>query len=262
MPRGGVDPARKPADGDEVDHADRVDSNCVFCEHQPMTDGSQQRAGAPVADLNFLRIFLPYELRLAQRQAMVSGSKSADGSPSSCLGLYLVRLEPISGDWFPAPAEGGAQIGDHVQDLLVEVLRDSDIPVRMTDQEHLAVLRDLDPQHTYAVSQRFLTSASDSDLLQAANLRTRVGYVIYPLSSQPNYPPSQWENIVELARRMSAYGEPTGRASGNGLLRGPDMTETGIPESDLIPLAIRDPEALVKPGLLQIQRIQLLSRVE
>jgi hypothetical protein len=40
------------------------------------------------------------------------------------------------------------------------------------------------------------------------------------------------------------------------------MTETGIPESDLIPLAIRDPEALVKPGLLQIQRIQLLSRVE
>ena len=89
MPRGGVDPARKPADGDEVDHADRVDSNCVFCEHQPMTDGSQQRAGAPVADLNFLRIFLPYELRLAQRQAMVSGSKSADGSPLASNGNFL-----------------------------------------------------------------------------------------------------------------------------------------------------------------------------
>jgi hypothetical protein len=168
----------------------------------------------------------------------------------------------MSGDWFPAPAEGGTQIGDHIQDLLAEVVRDSDIPVRLSDQEHLTILRDLDPQHTYAVSQRFLASASDSDLLQAANLRTRVGYVIYPLSSQPNYPPSQWENVVELARRMSAYGEASGRASGNGLLRGPNMTETGIPESDLIPLAIRDPESLVKPGLLQIQRIQLLSRVE
>ena len=200
-----------------------------------MTGSNQQRTTAPVADLDFLRIFLPYELRLAQRQAMVSGSKSADGSPSSCLGLYLVRLEPMSGDWFPASAEGGAQIGDHIQDLLVEVLRDSDIPVRMSDQEHLSILR---------------------------NLRTRVGYVVYPLSSQPNYPPSQWENIVELARRMSALGEPIGRASGNGLIRGPDMTETGIPESDLIPLAIRDPDALVKPGLLQIQRIQLLSQVK
>ena len=227
-----------------------------------MADGSQKRTHAPIADLDFLRIFLPYELRLAQRQAMVSGSKSVDGAPSSCLGLYLVRLEPMSGNWFPASAEGGSQIGDHIQDLLAEVVRDSDIPVRMSDQEHLAVLRDLDPNHTYAVSQRFLTSASDSDLLQAANLRTRVGYIIYPLSSQPNYPPSQWENIVELARRMSAHGEPSGRASGNGLLRGPNMSETGIPESDLIPLAIRDPEALVKPGLLQIQRIHLLSQVE
>jgi hypothetical protein len=227
-----------------------------------MTDSTSPRSVRPVADLDFLKIFLPYELRLAQRQAMVSESRSGAGSPGSCLGLYLVRLEPMSGDWFPAGPEGGTQIGDHIQDLLDEVVRDSDIPVRMSDQEHLAVLRDLDPQHTYAVSQRFLASATDSDLLQAANLRTRVGYVIYPLSSQPNYPPSQWENVVELARRMSAYGEPSGRASGNGLLRGPNMTETGIPESDLIPLAIRDPESLVKPGLLQIQRIQLLSQVE
>ena len=226
-----------------------------------MTESKQQRLTAHVADLDFLKIFLPYELRLAQRQAMVSSSKSNDGAPSSCLGLYLVRLEPKSGDWFPSSADGGAQIGDHIQEMMVEVVRDSDIPVRMSDQEHLAVLRDLDPQQTYAVSQRFLTCASDSDLLQAANLRTRVGYVIYPLSSQPNYPTSQWENIIELARRMSSLGEPAGRASGNGLLRGPDMTDSGIPESDLIPLAMRDPEALVKPGLLQIQRIQLLSNV-
>ena len=227
-----------------------------------MIESRHLRTTAPVADLGFLRIFLPYELRLAQRQAMVSSSRSNDGTPSSCLGIYLVRLEPLSGDWFPATADGGAQISDHIQDMLFDVIRDSDIPVRMSDQEHLAILRDLDPQQTYAVSQRFLTSAFDSDLLHAANLRIRVGYVIYPLSSQPNYPTSQWENIVELARRMSTLGEASGRASGNGLLRGPDMTDSGIPESDLIPLAMRDPESLVKPGLLQIQRIQLLSSVE
>ncbi len=227
-----------------------------------MIESRHLRTTAPVADLDFLRIFLPYELRLAQRQAMVSSSKSNDGTPSSCLGIYVVRLEPMSGDWFPAAADGGAQISDHIQDMLFDVIRDSDIPVRMSDREHLAILRDLDPQQTYAVSQRFLTSAFDSDILHAANLRIRVGYVIYPLSSQPNYPTSQWENIVELARRMSALGEASGRASGNGLLRGPEMADSGIPESDLIPLAMRDPESLVKPGLLQIQRIQLLSSVE
>lgn len=215
----------------------------------------------PLADLDFLRVFLPYELRLAQRRAMVSGSQSSDGLSSSCLGLYLIRLEPISGDWFPAAAEGGTQIGTHVREMLAEVLRDSDIPVHLSDQEHLAILRDLDPQHAYVVTQRFLTSAAASDLLQAANLRTRLGYVIYPLSTQPNYPPEQWATIIELARGMSDRGDPLGRASGHGILRGPSMAETGIPESDLVPLALRDPDSLVRNGLLQIQRIHLLPEV-
>jgi len=163
------------------------------------------------------------------------------------------------GDEFPAPDKGGSQIGDHIQALLDEVIRDSDIPARLSDQEHLAILRDLDPDQTYVVSQRFLSSAADSDLLQAANLRTRVGYVIYPLSTQPNHPPQQWETIIELARTMSRHGDPTGRATGHGLLRGPTMAETGIPESDLIPLAIRDPNSVVKVGFVQILKIHLMS---
>jgi hypothetical protein len=172
-----------------------------------------------------------------------------------------VGLDPMDGDWFPPTTEGGSQIGDHVQELLAEVIRDSDIPVRLSDREHLAILRDLDPEHTYVVSQRFLSAANDSDLLVAANLRTRVGYLVYPLSTQPNFPPSEWETIVELARRMSLHGEPSGRASGHGLLRGPSMSESGIPEADLIPLTIREPESLVKAGLLQIQRIHLMPSI-
>jgi hypothetical protein len=225
---------------------------------------SEQRPDQPetaVADLDFLKVFLPFELRLAQRRAMVTSSRSPDRSPGTCLGLYFVRLEPIKGDWFPASVEGGSQIGDHIQVLLRDVIRDSDIPVRISDQEHLAILRDLDPEHTYVVSQRFLAMAADSDLLLAANLRTRVGYVVYPLSSQPNFPAEQWETIIDLARKMSDRSRPSGRACGHGLLRGPGMVESGIPESDLIPLAIRDPESLVKVGLLQIQRIHLMPNV-
>jgi len=226
-----------------------------------MTDQSTSPPGEQVADRAFLEIFLPYELRLAQRQAMVSSTRSEEGSPGSCLGIYIVRLEPITGDWFPASAEGGSQVGDHVHSLLKDAIRDSDLPIRMSDQEHVAILRDLDPQQTYVVSQRFLASAAESDLLQAANLRTRVGYVVYPLSSQPNFPASQWETILDLARAMSQRGNPVGRATGYGLLRGPNMVETGIPESDLIPLAIRDPDALAKVGLLQIQRINLMPNI-
>lgn len=226
-----------------------------------MSERASKPAEVPVADRDFLKVFLPYEMRLAQRRAMVSSSKSPDRSPGTCLGLYFVRLEPIKGDWFPAPLEGGAQIGDHIQVLLQDVIRDSDIPIRMNNQEHLAVLRDLDPEHTYVVSQRFLAMAADSDLLLAANLRTRVGYVVYPLSSQPNFPADQWETVVDLARKMSDRAQPSGRACGHGLLRGPGMVESGIPESDLIPLALRDPDALVKVGLLQIQRIHLMPNV-
>ena len=192
---------------------------------------------------------------------MLQSSQSSGGDPSSCLGIYLVRLEPIEGDWFPASAEGGSQIGDHIQEILTEVIRDSDIPARLSNQEHLAILRDLDPEQTFVVSQRFLSSANGSDLLQAANLRTRIGYLVYPLSSQPNHPPQQWEKLIELARVMSQYGEPSGRACGNGLMRGPDMTDAGIPESDLVPLAIRDPEGLVKVGMLQIQKIHLVPNL-
>jgi hypothetical protein len=226
-----------------------------------MSERRADQPNNPVAGPEFLKIFLPYELRLAQRRAMVTSSRSPDRSPGTCLGLYCVRLEPITGDWFPAPLEGGAQISAHIQTLLRDVIRDSDIPIRLSDQEHLAVLRDLDPEHTYVVSQRFLAMAADSDLLLAANLRTRVGYVVYPLSSQPNFPAEQWATVVDLARKMSDRAQPSGRACGHGLLRGPAMAESGIPESDLIPLALRDPDALVKVGLLQIQRIHLMPNV-
>jgi hypothetical protein len=226
-----------------------------------MSERRADQTDIPVAGPEFLKIFLPYELRLAQRRAMVTSSRSPDHSPGACLGLYFVRLEPIMGNWFPAPLEGGAQVGDHVQTLLRDVIRDSDISVRLSDQEHLAVLRDIDPDHTYVVSQRFLTMATDSELLLAANLRTRVGYVVYPLSSQPNFPAEQWETVVDLARKMSDRAQPSGRACGHGLLRGPAMADSGIPESDLIPLALRNPDSLVKVGQLRIQRIHLVSNV-
>lgn len=215
----------------------------------------------PEPDETFLRTFMPYELRLAQRRAMMGKNDPRNVLTSTFVGLYLVRLQAVSGDWFPSSIEGGNQIGIHVTQLLKKAMRDSDIPFKLSDREHLVVLRDIDPQHAYVVAQRFLTLAGRSDLLRAAGLRTRVGYVIYPLSTQPNFPVLQWETLIDLARAMSDRGDRTGPASGYGVLRGPQMDTANIPETDLVPLAFQDSDSLVKAGLLQLQRIHLLPGI-
>jgi len=215
----------------------------------------------PIPDLDFLRTFMPYELRLAQRRAMMGNKDPRSLLASTFVGLYLVRLQSVSGNWFPSSIEGGNQIGIHVTKLLREAMRDSDIPFKLADDEHLVVLRDIDPQHAYVVAQRFLTLAGRSDLLRAAGLGTRVGYVIYPLSTQPNFPVDQWERLIDLARAMSDKGDRKGPASGYGVLRGPQMDTANIPETDLVPLAFQDTNSLVKAGLLQVQRIHLLPGI-
>jgi len=177
------------------------------------------------------------------------------------IGIFLIRLEPASGDWFPTADEGGDSIGEYVEGLLRSALRDSDICGRLTNQEYLAVVRDLDPEQAYVVAQRFLSAAAKSKELEGAGLLTRLGYVVYPLSPQPNLPPNQWSTLLELARRMGARGEPTGPASGYGVLRNSEMASADIPESDLVPLLFHDPDALTKAGILRVQRIHILPGV-
>lgn len=212
-----------------------------------------------VVDSDFLDVFMPYELRLAQRRAMVWGTGAPDLQPNAYIGLYLVRLEPAAGAEGPHWSEVARSVSSHAVSLLTAVLRDSDIPANISDWEFLAILRDVDPQRAYVVAQRFLASANESDTLRRAGLLTRVGYVIYPLSPQPNLPAARWHTLLDLARQMSERGRTNAAACGFGLLRGPHTAETGIPESDLLPLAFQNVDTLTKAGILQIQRIQMLS---
>lgn len=207
-----------------------------------------------VPDVEFLRLFMPYEVRLAQRRVATAGPTGQHS-----LGLYLARLQPRSGQWFPRSREGGGAIGDEIQRLLVEAIRDCDIPVRLSDQEHLALLREIDTDHAYLAAQRFLGAAGRSPLLNGSGMRVRVGYVVYPLSPQANLAPQRWTTLLELARRAcERHDDATATASGSGLMRGPAADEASIPETDLIPLAFQDPESLVAAGVLRIQRIHVL----
>jgi len=213
----------------------------------------------PIVDIDFLNLFMPYELQLAQRRAMLWGSSAAESDSNAFIGMYLIRLEPLAEREGPDREQTAGELAAHVTALLRQVLRESDIPARLSDREFLAILRDMDPQNAYVVAQRFLTSAGDSTVLRQAGMRTRVGFIVYPLSPQPNFPVERWHTLLDLTRRMARRGKTNASACGFGLLRGHQMVETGIPEADLIPLAFQNLDSLVKAGILQVQRIQLLS---
>lgn len=214
-----------------------------------------------MADAAFLEVFMPYEIRLAQRRAMVWASMDAADIPSAFIGLYLVRLEGGDAAGTRPGLAAHEPLSRHVLDLLHGAIRDSDIPVRLSDREHFVVLRDLDPQHAYVVAQRFLAAAGGSALLRAADLRIRMGYLVYPLSLQPDYPAARWSDLVELTRRLAGLNTGSGPAAGRGLLRGQETAATGIPETDLVPLAFQDLETLTHNGILQLQRINIVSGI-
>jgi len=221
---------------------------------------SSMRQGDPLppADENFFRVFVPYELQITQRRSMTWGATSDEDLPHQFLGLYLLTLQPATtGDALFADGHGD-QAAQHVRDILRLVLRESDIPGSLSPTEHLAVVRDLDPHQGYVVAQRLLAAAARSDVLRDSGVGVRLGYVIYPLSSQPNYPPNQWATLVDLARRLGERGAEVGSAKGFGVLRGPQAVAMNLPETDLVPLIFQDPDTLVKNGLLRLQRIHVV----
>ncbi len=212
----------------------------------------------PPVDLAFLRTFLPYEVRLAQRRAMTWDDTPVDELPADFLGLYVVRLQPLEGHRTPDPEKGGAELAEHLDEILHSVLRDSDLAAQVSPHEYLAVARDLEPGHSYAVAQRLLSHLGHSEIVRGANLGVRVGYLVYPLSTQPNFPPMQWATLADLARKVGARGGSAAVATGFGLMRGPHMAEANLPERDLVPLAFEDLDSLIRAGILRLQRIHLL----
>ncbi len=213
----------------------------------------------PFADEAFFEVFMPYELRLAQRRAMTWGSQPHEMLPPASVGLYLIRAATTGGRPFPADGEGGAEIRSHLVALARGGLRDSDVLGSAGGNELLAVVRDLDPHQSYVVAQRLLSACTRSELLRAAGINVRVGYLVYPLTSQPNFPPHEWRTLVRLARTAGARGTQATSATGFGLLRGPSVAVNNIPETDLVDLAFQDLDSLINSGLLSLQRIHLMS---
>lgn len=212
----------------------------------------------PVGDADFLRVFMPYELRLAQRRALVWGTEDERRFPSASIGLYLVRLErTLTGEQsaagtLPLPMDAAA-------DSLRVALRDSDILCRLSPAEFLAVVRDLESSHGHVVAQRCLTAVARLPELTGPGLRARVGYVVYPLSDKPNLPVTEWTRLVELTRGLSSRDAGGAPSSGYGIIRDPEAGSAQIPETDLLPLLFEDIDTLIRSAVVRLQRVRLLA---
>jgi hypothetical protein len=213
--------------------------------------------GFLLADEAFFSVFLPYELRLTQRRAMV-WSASGQDVPNQFLGLYVFGLAPREGGELPQAGAGLETLEEHVASLIRVSTRESDVPGRIGPLEFLVVARDLSAPQSYVPAQRFLTSAIRSDTIRAAGLLPRVDYLVYPLSLKPNYPPSDWRSLLDLTRTVGRIGRPREMAAGCGLMRGPEAEEVDIPETDLVMIALQDPKPLLQNGLLKVSRIHMM----
>jgi hypothetical protein len=225
------------------------------------SDGTDPGVALPLADLDSLRVFMPYEIRLAQRRAMGWGIAAEETLQHTSIGLYLLQAAGPREGPLPPDEDGGFELRAQLVAGARAALRDSDVLGVISGSELFAVVHDLEPHQSYVVAQRLLSATARSELLRGAGVSTRVGYLVYPLTTQPNFPPLQWTALVDLARAVSLRGiSNTPKApSGFGIMRGPAASDNDIPESDLVDLAFQDLDSLVGAGLLSLQRIHLMS---
>jgi len=143
--------------------------------------------------------------------------------------------------------------------LITSTIRYSDIPGQLNPFEFIAVVREIKPLRALMIAQRLLGMASRSRLLGATSVSLRIGYVVYPLSLEPDFSPTRWPQLLELTQRLSHLSESDGseKVYGYGLVRGPGMGSPTIPEADLVNLALTDLDSLTKAELLSLEEITL-----
>lgn len=200
---------------------------------------------------------MPREISVVQRRLLGNPGGLSAHERSRHLGLFLVQVLPGPGAHLPADEEGGLAVRSLLLEILSGALRFSDVAGTLGPHELLGVARDLDGDQAFQIAQRILTGANGLELLRGAGLVARLSYVVYPLSSQPDLEPGDWQLLLDLARSLGEAETEPGSTSGRGVLRAEGAVPS-VPEGDLVRLALADLDSLTAGGLLRLQRIHLL----
>jgi hypothetical protein len=209
-----------------------------------------------IADHSFFDFFLPRELKLLQQVSKSGGSRAISGT-ERFLGLYVVRLESPGGEALDEESSELATKSRHLLRLITSTIRYYDIPGQLATGEYFLVIREIYPQRAGLIASRLLGMASRSRVLSSGSLSLRIGYVVYPLSIEPDLAPTEWPRLVELARKMSGPADHVSDkdVAGHGLLRGPEMGSPTIPEGDLVNLAMTDLSSMLQANLLILEPV-------
>lgn len=223
---------------------------------RPDLDASKDTASL-IADGRFFDIFMPREINLFKQRALERAKGSENPIPEPGLGLFLLRLFPVPGSQI-APSEiDTAAIAKHMHELMHSALRYSDIPGQLGSFEFLAVARAMALPNAPLIAQRLLSRASRSRVLESFQIGIRLGYVIYPLSPQPDLMPAEWPMLIELAHALTLAADQEAQFSGLGVVPGDLRDSPAIPEIDMISLALTDVNALASAGILQLSKVEL-----
>jgi hypothetical protein len=212
---------------------------------------------ALVADRSFFDIFLPRELKLMQQ---ISKAR-IDGVAERFLGLFLVRLEGQNGDSPSEPSPELSAKSRHLLRLITSTIRYYDIPGQLIPGEFFLVVREIEPRRAGLIANRLLGMVSRSRVLSSGGISLRVGYIVYPISIEPDLAPTDWPKLVELARHLSGplpgLAGAAAETAGHGLCRGPEMGSPTIPEADIVNLAMTDLGSMIQAKLLILDPVTL-----
>ncbi|MCP4900945.1 MAG: hypothetical protein GY906_28590 [bacterium] len=223
---------------------------------QPGLESSKDTATL-VADGRFFDIFMPREINLFKQKTLEHVKSRESLEPLPGLGLFLMRLFPIQGSQVDPEEMDTAAIARHMNELLRSALRYSDIPGQLGAFEFLAVAREMELENAPLIAQRLINRASRSRVLEGYNIGVRLGFVIYPLSPQPDLLPAEWPTLIELAHALTLAADQDASFSGLGVVPGDLQDSPIIPEIDLISLALTDVSALANAGILDLSKINL-----
>ena len=107
------------------------------------------------------------------------------------------------------------------------------------------------------IAQRLLELARQSRLFRHHAVGLCIGFVAYPFIDEPDLPPGDWTNLVNMARMVAVETRPGDVHTAYGLLRGEDLGGPVVPESEIVTIALRDLSSLTRAELLRVQPVLL-----
>ncbi len=216
---------------------------------------SSLRNVVPIADQEFLEIFLPREMRLVQKRWLDRDVTPDLRHGNDFLGLFVIRLRPLTECVPEEPAR--VELERHLWHLVNTSVRTTDFPGRLRPLEYFVIAREMSLSGAPLIARRLLDLARLSRVFKDHGVGMCVGFVAYPFIDEPDFPPAEWSRLIDVARMVTVETRPDDQHTAYGVVRGEDLGGPVVPESEIVAIALRDLRSLTQAELLRVEPVVL-----